>query len=507
MRFVNTSAKILIVDDELTNVLLLTALLGPEGYALSVARSGEEGLARIAEEPPDVVLLDVVMPGIDGFAVLAHIRAEPRWLDLPVVLITGLEDTGDRVRGIELGANDFLTKPVHKPELLARVRSLVRMKQLRDEVHRYQASQRALFELTTLSDSDPSDVLHQLAERVSDLTGMDEVFVSLGPGAADQWLIVAAHPRPAQWDPCPDWLERRVSEVLRAGGPVRQATQEGPYVAVPLRGLDGATRAIVHAFGGPLLPEEEHLQLLGIAGQRISAELQLVEYNAQLEQQVRARTAELEEALEDVSQANLRLVLATEDTMKRLATAAELRDSETGKHLDRMALYAEAIARELGWSEDECRLIRLAAPMHDVGKIGIPDAILQKPGRLAPDEWEHMKDHPLIGAQILGGSSSRLLQMAELIALTHHERYDGAGYPKGLCGEEIPEAGRIVALADVFDALTTKRHYKEAWSLDEAVGLVVESSGKHFDPRVVAAFLRARPVIERVFEVHSSQVG
>ncbi len=176
------------------------------------------------------------------------------------------------------------------------------------------------------------------------------------------------------------------------------------------------------------------------------------------------------------------------DTIFRLAIAAEYRDDETGFHIHRMSDYTAAIARKLGKDESYCDLIKLASPMHDVGKIGIPDAILKKPGRLTPEEFQIMKGHPAKGAAVLAGSNNELIQMAHQIALTHHEKFDGSGYPKGLKGEDIPLEGRIVAVADVFDALTSERCYKPAFSIEKSFGILREGRGRHFDPTVLDAF-------------------
>lgn len=189
---------------------------------------------------------------------------------------------------------------------------------------------------------------------------------------------------------------------------------------------------------------------------------------------------------------------ATQDTIFRLAAAAEYKDKDTASHLIRMSRYSSLIAEELGYSKKYCENIRLASPMHDIGKLGVPDAILMKPGKLTEEEWEEMKKHPLYGAEILMDSQNELIQMSERIALSHHEKYDGSGYPKGLKGEEIPMEGRIVALADVFDALTSKRIYKEKFSLDETVKIIRAGSGQHFDPKVIQAFEKVLPKIIKV---------
>jgi HD-GYP domain-containing protein (c-di-GMP phosphodiesterase class II) len=186
------------------------------------------------------------------------------------------------------------------------------------------------------------------------------------------------------------------------------------------------------------------------------------------------------------------------DTILRLAMAAEYRDDDTGFHIHRMSDYAETIARALGLEPSFCDTLKLSAPMHDVGKIGIRDAILKKPGRLTPEEFEEMKQHTIKGGAILSKSDSDLLKMAENIALTHHEKFDGSGYPRGLGGDDIPIEGRVVAVADVFDALTTKRCYKPAFSVENAFGEIADGRGKHFDPRVAECFLSIR---DRIVEI------
>jgi putative two-component system response regulator len=193
--------------------------------------------------------------------------------------------------------------------------------------------------------------------------------------------------------------------------------------------------------------------------------------NIQLEQRVKERTTELESA-------HL-------DTLERLAVAAEFRDDDTGKHTERVAAISAILGRAAGLEEEEVELLRRAAPLHDLGKIGIPDAILRKPGSLTPVEWEVMKTHTTAGARILGGGKSRIIRLAETIALSHHERWDGSGYPQARSGEAIPLAARVVAVADVFDALTSDRVYRRAWASDDVLAYIQSHAGTHFDPTLV----------------------
>lgn len=210
--------------------------------------------------------------------------------------------------------------------------------------------------------------------------------------------------------------------------------------------------------------------------------------NKVLDQKIRERTQEL---------ADTRL-----EVVQRLGRAAEYRDNETGMHVIRMSRYSSLLGEAVRLTPDQCELLLHASPMHDIGKIGIPDNILLKPGKLDAAEWETMKTHAEIGGKILSGSSSNLMQMAESIALTHHEKWDGSGYPRGLKGEEIPLEGRIVAICDVFDALTSERPYKNAWPVERAVQELKDNSGRHFDPDLVSKFMEILPEILKIKECY-----
>ncbi len=185
-----------------------------------------------------------------------------------------------------------------------------------------------------------------------------------------------------------------------------------------------------------------------------------------------------------------KLKKAHEDVIYRLSHATKFKDPETQNHIIRVGLYCAVLAKEIGWKEEDIEIIKLAAPMHDIGKVGIPDRVLLKPGKLNKEEWEIMKKHTIYGYEILKGSDSKLLQVAALVALEHHERWDGTGYPYGKKGEKISIYGRMTALSDVFDALTSKRPYKPAWSLEKTIKFIKENKGKHFDPDLVDIFLK-----------------
>ena len=337
---------ILIVDDEPANLKLLDRMLGGQGYQnLVLVEDPREVVDRYRTVRPDLILLDINMPHLDGYQVMEQLKALNDPLLPPIVILTAQHGKDYLLRALAAGARDFIGKPFDRNELLMRVRNLLDA---------------------------------QLAHRL----------------VYDQKTV--------------------------------------------------------------------------------------------LEDMVRARTDELHRTRLQVVQ--------------RLGMAAEYRDEETGNHILRMSHSCALLARAAGWSESGGDLILNASPMHDIGKIGIPDAIMLKPGKFEPHEWEIMKTHAAIGGKLLEGDDSTLMRMAREIAITHHEKWDGSGYPNGLVGEEIPQSGRIAALADVFDALTSVRPYKKAWTVEAAVGYIEENSGKHFDPKLVEVFLRELPGIEAICE-------
>jgi len=342
------AATILIVDDEPTNLSLLTHLLRPF-YQVRAANSGENALRAAANEPcPDLILLDVMMPGMDGYEVLECLRKNPATIDIPVIFITALADIDQEERGLELGAADYIAKPIKSAVVLARVRTQLEAKHTRD------------------------------------------------------------------------WLKDK---------------------------------------------------------------------NAILEAEVSRRMVE-----NDLTQ----LV-----SIRALAHLAETRDPETGNHIMRTQKYVRALALRLSQhprfsailDTHTIDLLTKSAPLHDIGKVGIPDSILQKPGPLTPEEWVIMKTHARLGSDAIERAEIDVerpvafLSLAKEIAHWHHEKWDGSGYPDGLKGEAIPISARLMAVADVFDALISQRVYKPAMSYDKARQFIADGSGSHFDPDIVAAFL------------------
>lgn len=327
--------NVIVVDDTPINVTLISHLVGRlEGCTAIGFTIPQEGLAWCLEQVPDLVIVDYMMPELDGIEFVRRFRAAPGREDIPLLMVTANDHVEVRHQALEAGANDFLTKPIDKAEFMARARNMLSLRR----------SQR------------------KLEDRAV-------------------WLA------------------------------------------------------------------------------------------------------------EEVKKATAEILARERETVIRLSKAADSRDPETGAHIQRMAHFSKLIAAGLGLSDADQELILEAAPMHDIGKVGIPDHILLKPGRLDPAEFEIMKRHSILGYDILNGSQSPMLQAAAQIALAHHEKYDGSGYPNGLKGEAIPIFARICAVGDVFDALTSERPYKKAWEDERAIAMLKDGSGTHFDPACVTAFL------------------
>jgi putative two-component system response regulator len=345
---------ILVVDDEDVARQIYRDGLVSLGYEVIEARSAEDGIAMALERAPEIILMDLSMPGMDGIEATRELRRREETRRIPVIVITAHSGVIERLQALTAGADEFLPKPVYMSELRVRVRNVLRAKEY------------------------------------------------------EEFL-------------------RKTNEIL--------------------------------------------------------------------EDRVLERTAELRRAYDDLKEAEL-------DVIRRLSRAAEIRDDETGRHIMRISFVVHIIARGLALPEETCEMLLYASPMHDVGKIGIPDAILLKPAKLNPEEWEIMKKHTIIGAHILKGPRP-LDQMAERIALSHHEKWNGKGYPNGLKGEEIPICGRLVAIADVFDALVSRRVYKRPMPEPDALLILREEAGAHFDPTVVDCFFGCLDSIREVYRQYS----
>lgn len=288
---------------------------------------------------------------------------------------------------------------------------------------------------------------------------------------------------------------------------IRHAAAEYPdTAAIIITAIDdpdtGNLALELGAYGFVIKPFNNTELVINISNALIRRRLAIENRNhsARLKQEVLERTKELMTTIQRMERSDKQLRLSQEETIDRLARAAEFRDNETAQHIKRMSRYCELLGRQLGLDDERCDLLLAASPMHDIGKIGTTDSILLKHGRHTAEEFEIMKQHAEIGYRILSGSESELLNMGAMIALTHHEKYDGSGYPRGLAGEDIPLEGRITAVGDVFDALTSKRVYKPAWDLGKAIDFMRGQRGLHFDPELVDLFLESMPHVLMIKE-------
>ncbi len=291
---------------------------------------------------------------------------------------------------------------------------------------------------------------------------------------------------------------------------VRNTLAEHPHTAaIMVTGLDSSVLANaaldVGAFGYIIKPFESNEVLIDVTNalRRRRLEMENRLHRENLEDIVRTRTVALQQALDWLERSEKELRLSREETIQRLAIAAEFRDSSTAQHIQRMSHYCELLARKSGMSPERCDLIRTASPMHDIGKIGTPDHVLLKPGKFTQEEFNVIAQHAEIGYRILSGSDAELLKVAAVIAWTHHERFDGSGYPRGLKGQAIPVEGRIASIADAFDALTTQRVYKPAFDLSHALELMLKHRGEHFDPELLDIFIASTDELTRIHDQYA----
>lgn len=507
------SARILIVDDEVANVELLTELFSMHGAQTIAATDGKTALEMAKQEKPDMILLDVMMPGIDGYEVCRQLKEDEATRRLPVVMITGLGQLDDKIKGLEAGADDFLSKPVNAAELLTRSRSLLRVKELNDELEGayHNLAGIASFTNDLLRDFDPYDfdINRGLDDLMSFLMGPDTA-ENLRP----QRVLLFNAARDGLWE---GWVYHiEDGHVLRRALPQGLADTSmnpifshsnaiGNTLEQAYTNLDAVQREALAAASiwqdiGQSPPTRNLVAYRspGVAVVSLDTPKQVGYYDAQV---LSALVANIHMFLRTISSQVREVERAFLYTIGALARAAETHDEDTGDHILRVNLYAEALARSLGCDENFTRVLSYSAQMHDVGKMHVHPDILRKPSRLNEREWEAVKQHTIYGAKILG-DDPRLATAREL-AMSHHEKWDGTGYPKGLSGEQIPLSGRITMMADVYDALRSIRPYKKSFDHQTAVNIIRRGDDRlqpgHFDPRVLEAFLDNQQLFEEIY--------
>ena len=513
----STARKVLIADDERQIRKVCQAYLDRAGFETIMACDGQEALDRIADVLPDIILLDVVMPKLSGLEVCRIVKSRHDTQHIPVVMMTGMSDPDDIVNGLKAGADDYLCKPLRMAELRVRIENLVRRKQMfetlqshNDELVRALGSQsNSIVELFTLSmqmNTSPSlnDMLSVLSNSVARALECQRVAVFL-PSLKEGVLRVAASTG------LPEEVAQSVEAPMQDAMVERAFQRRFPFLVSSADGSDGLlglTRSQAFAQASqivvPMVANDDPVGIIVLVDEQrqelTTDDITLLTYMAQ------AAAVAIKNKLRHLQ------IRETQDvTIFALAKLAESRDDLTGYHIRRVQTYCRKLAKQLRSSErlgpqltdafiDE---IWRASPLHDIGKVGIPDNILLKPGRLTPDEFKTMQEHTTIGGLTLAAAEKGIqfdafLAMAREICFAHHEKWDGSGYPQGLAEDQIPLSARILACADVYDALTTARPYKPPFSHEKARAIIRDGRGTHFDPEIVDAFEQLADEFDKV---------
>lgn len=456
----------LVIDESSISRLILEDELETAGLTVLQASTSKEGLEIALQKVPDIIVMDPAVSGFDGLRIISELKASERTRDIPVVAVLSTDSRISQRNGLK----DFALRIFHKPFPGGKLGSFVE-NHLKLEATR--GSSRILL-------VDDSSTIRAVTKYLLEKQGHSVVTAEDGVKG-----LAVLNSRPTEIDMVitdinmPNMDGRQLVGLIREDRrfrfiPVVVSTTVSEKESIKLLLNMGADDYIIKPFSSEefIARIQSHLRVKILYEDLVKANERLAKFNETLERRVAERTEEL-------YQSNL-------DAIFSLATAAEAKDEVTGNHVYRIRSFTEALAMKIGLGEKTAEEIGYSSIMHDVGKISIPDDILKKPGKLTAEEYNVMKAHTLHAERILSGKP--FFAMARLVARSHHERWDGSGYPDGLIGENIPLPARIVAIADVFDALVTARPYKKAWTVEEAMDEITKSAGRHFDPELAEAW-------------------
>lgn len=489
--------KVLIVDDEPAGREALESILMTQNYTLAFAANGREALAKAKELLPDVILLDVMMPDLDGYEICQRLRADPDLAEVPVVMVTALDDRASRLQGIEAGVDDFVTKPIDRAELRARVKTITRLNRYRSLQQERAKLELQLQHLNALRTIDMA-ITTSLDMRITLDTVIRQVITQLGVDAAaillfDRSSNTLQHAAGAGFRTRgveqrnlglnKTFAGRAVLErsMIRHPNLEKEADEFGhsnfllteefqAYYAAPLI-AKGDVQGVLEIFHRtPLFSGPEWLDFL----EALAAQAAIAVDNARL--------------FANLQRSNADLMKSYDATIEGWSHALDLRDRETEGHTLRVTEMTLRVARSAGIKEEELVHVRRGALLHDIGKLGVPDSILFKSGSLTDQEWSIMRQHPVHAYELLSPVS--YLRPALDIPYCHHEKWDGTGYPRGLEGEQIPLVARIFAVIDVWDALLSDRPYRHGWPIAKVRKYIEGESDRHFDPFAVETFLK-----------------